>query len=155
VSVSVGITQKNLDKIIACLNEVLSDTVFLSIKTRGFHWNVYGSDFGQLHQIFDEQYNDLDKAIDTIAERMKVLGKKSLGSFCEFAKFTKIKECDMLLSAKEMVENLLAEHEAFIERIRNHIEILGETKDYETIDMLTTRLFVQGKFTWVLRSYLS
>ena len=154
MTVSLGISQDHLEKIADIIKETLSDTVILSLKTKGFHWNVTGSDFWQLHDMFDEQHAELGEGADKLAERIRALGKRAPGSFDEFNRFTKIKECEDPLTAEKMVKELLNDHEAIVQRIRLHITALEITKDYETIDMLTERLFAHGKFTWALRSYL-
>lgn len=155
MNVSLGIDQSHIEEITNAIREVLSDTALLCLKTKGFHWNVTGNDFWQLHEMFDEQSSELNDGADKLAERIRALGKKSPGSFAEFSRMSQIKECEHVLTANKIVEELLDDHEAMIRRIRAHITILEKTHDHETIDMLTERLFVHGKFAWTLRSYLS
>jgi starvation-inducible DNA-binding protein len=154
MTVFLGISQDHLEKIAEAIKEILSDTVLLALKTKGFHWNVTGSDFWQLHEMFDKQHAELSEGVDKLAERIRALSKKAPGSFHEFNHFTKIKECKDSLTARKMVQELLTDHEEVVQRIRLHITALEATKDYETIDMLTERLFAHGKFAWTLRSYL-
>ena len=56
------------------LKKVLASSYILSLKTQNYHWNVKGPHFKQLHDLFGEQYNELNTAIDDIAERIRALG---------------------------------------------------------------------------------
>ena len=58
-------------QIAASLSKLLADTYTLYVKTQGFHWNVTGPRFHDLHKLFEEQYNELADANDEIAERIR------------------------------------------------------------------------------------
>src|SRR6266849_1281287 len=64
-------------QIAASLSKLLADTYTLYLKTQGFHWNVTGPRFHDLHKLFEEQYNELADANDEIAERIRALGAKA------------------------------------------------------------------------------
>ncbi|NBS69843.1 DNA starvation/stationary phase protection protein [bacterium] len=57
------------------LQVLLHETLILSLKTQSFHWNVEGPNFGPLHDLFGTQYESLQEAADTIAERIRALGE--------------------------------------------------------------------------------
>lgn len=152
--VNIGISQHDLRRISKILSEVLADTLILAIKTRGFHWNVTGKLFIPLHQLFEEQYKEMEESADLLAERIRALGQKAPGSFAEFKRLAEIQETEEDWSENHMLRQLAHDHALIINRIRNHIKALEETKDYETADMLTERLQVHGKFAWMLRSHL-
>ena len=76
----IGISPKNLKNVTSLLSVVLADAVVLYTKTRKFHWNVSGESFMELHLLFEKQYNELEEAIDEIAERINKLGSKTIGS---------------------------------------------------------------------------
>ena len=56
----IGIGEKETANLGKILNTLLADEFVLYTKTRRFHWNVVGSDFGELHKFFEEQYEALD-----------------------------------------------------------------------------------------------
>src|ERR1700722_11610977 len=74
------------------LVNVLSDTYLLMIKTHGYHWNVKGSLFPQLHTFFETQYNELFTAADEIAERIRALDFNAPGGPDAFKHHTLVKE---------------------------------------------------------------
>ena len=56
----------------------------LYTKTRNYHWNVVGMHFRDLHKLLEEQYEELEEAIDLVAERSRKLGAPALGTLKEF-----------------------------------------------------------------------
>src|SRR5258707_9352207 len=89
---NIGISDKNLKAITSMLSAVLADSVLLYTKTRKFHWNVKGESFMELHKLFESQYNQLEEAIDEIAERINKLGSPTIGTMKEFLDRGHIKE---------------------------------------------------------------
>ena len=82
------VEDKDGQRVADALSNVLADTFVLYLKTHNFHWNVTGPMFHTLHQIFEEQYNELWLAVDAIAERMRSLGFIAPGSYGEFNRLT-------------------------------------------------------------------
>jgi len=65
---------------IAALNILLADYHMHYQKLRNFHWNVTGSNFFELHEKFEELYEDIKLKIDEIAERIFIF--KKLACWC-------------------------------------------------------------------------
>jgi starvation-inducible DNA-binding protein len=153
----IGITEKNLQNSISLLSVVLSDEMTLYIKTRKFHWNVSGESFMELHKLFQAQYTELEEAIDEVAERIGKLGGKSIGTMKEFSELTKLKESpNKYPSQKEMLNELLGDHETVIVQLRKDIDISNdENKDAGTADFLTGLMEQHETIAWTLRRYLS
>ena len=139
------------------LSALLSDEMTLYIKTRKSHWNVTGESFMELHKLFEGQYKDLEEAIDEIAERIGKLGGKTIGTMAEFVKLSSIKEHPgVYLSPKDMIRELLADHEAAIIQLRKNIEECAEkNKDAGTADFLTGLMESHETTAWILRRYLA
>lgn len=74
------------------LAKLQADTYILMLKTHNFHWNVKGELFQSLHVLFEQQYNELFLAVDTVAERLRSLDFKARGQYQEFQKLSKIKD---------------------------------------------------------------
>src|SRR5678815_720171 len=112
---NIGLSAKNLKNITHILSLVLSDAIVLYTKTRKFHWNVSGNSFMELHKLFEKQYKILEEAIDEIAERINKLGTKTPGTMQEFLQMASLKESPgKYPSQKEMIKELLKDHEAII-----------------------------------------
>lgn len=139
------------------LSIVLADEMVLYIKTRKFHWNVSGESFMELHKLFQSQYTELEETIDLVAERINKLGSKTIGTMKEFAKLTRLKESpDKYPSQKDMLEELLNDHESVVVELRKDIETCAEkNNDAGTADLLTGFLQQHETTAWVLRRYLN
>jgi len=153
----IGIAEKSLDKTIALLSRILSDEVTLYTKTRKFHWNVYGESFMEMHKLFESQYSELEETIDAIAERISKLGGKAIGTMQEFIQNTRLKESpNKYPDPKEMMKELLGDHESVIVLLRKDIEIsANKNKDAGTADFLTGLMEQHETTAWILRRYLA
>ena len=69
MAIDIGIDAKTRKKVAGALEQVLTDTYALYTKTHGYHWNVEGPRFSQLHLLFETQYNELWTSLDLMAER--------------------------------------------------------------------------------------
>jgi starvation-inducible DNA-binding protein len=135
------------------LSMVLSDTYLLMIKTHGYHWNVTGPLFPQLHAFFEEQYKELFAAADEMAERIRALQVFAPGSTRAFQEDTVIKEAvAQPPAAASMVKDLLKSHEQLRERVEAARAFAEEIEDRASEDLLIGRLEVHDKTIWMLRS---
>jgi starvation-inducible DNA-binding protein len=154
---NIGLSEKNLKSITGLLSAVLSDAILLYTKTRKFHWNVSGNSFMELHKLFEIQYKILEEAIDEIAERINKLGTKTPGTMQEFLQMASLKESPgKYPSQKEMISELLKDHEAVIIQLRSHIDDCDKKYgDIGTSDFLTDLIKEHETIAWTLRRYLS
>lgn len=135
------------------LTNVVSDTYLLMIKTHGFHWNVTGPNFHQLHLFFEGQYQEMFEAVDAIAERIRALNSFAPGSTAAFHNHTAIKETgDQPPSAMNMVKELIKYHEQTRERIEEARKFANEIEDTASEDLMNNRLAAHDKMLWMLRS---
>lgn len=153
----IGISEKKTVQIIELLSIALSDEMTLYVKTRKAHWNITGESFMELHKLFENQYMQLEAAIDEIAERIGKLGHKTIGTMTEFSKLTLIKEHPgKYTSSKDTLKELLCDHETLIVQLRKYIELCGEKyNDAGTTDFLTGLMEQHETTAWILRRYLS
>ena len=157
MSPKIGISEKNLHNSIKLLSTLLADEMTLYIKTRKFHWNVSGESFMELHKLFQGQYTELEESIDLIAERINKLGGKTIGTMKEFSSLANIKESPAKYpSQKEMMKELLGDHEFVITSLRKNItECSEKNRDAGTADFLTGLMEQHESTAWILRRYLN
>ena len=165
MSTAIGIEMKEVSltlmvneetqKVGEALSKVLADTFTLYLKTHNFHWNVVGPMFHTLHPMFEEQYNELWLAGDAIAERIRAIGCNAPGSYREFSKLTYLRESEVVLSATEMIAELLRDHETCARTTRWALSVARTAVDAPTDDLLTQRLIAHEKAAWMLRSMLA
>ena len=89
---SIGLPKEKTDKIIEKLNTLLATYSVQYMNTRGFHWNIKGKEFFELHVKFEEIYNALVLQIDEIAERILTLEGTPLHSYSDNVKHSLISE---------------------------------------------------------------
>ncbi len=152
---NIGITAKNLKSLHDLLNKTLADEMILYIKTRKFHWNVSGESFMELHKLFEDQYKQLEKAIDEIAERVGKLGGVAYGTTKEYASTSQLKETPgKNPTSKQMIAELLKDHESVIQSLRDGVDESDEKlKDAGTADLLTGLMRTHETIAWTLRRY--
>lgn len=135
---------------------LLANNYILYLKTHNFHWNVVGPMFQPLHSLFETQYIDLWNAGDKIAERIRALGFFVPASQHDFSTLSHIKEAVGLHppKAKEMISQLVSDHEVIIRLARKLLPEIEATSDQVTVDLLSERMEVHEKNAWMLRSFL-
>jgi len=154
---NIGISEKNLKNSSALLSSVLSNEMILYIKTRKAHWNVTGESFMELHKLFQGQYTELEESIDEIAERIGKMGEKTPGTMEEFIEGSSLKEHPgKYLSSKDIIKELLEDHETVIIQLRKDInDCVEKNKDAGTADFLTGLMEQHETTAWILRRYLN
>jgi starvation-inducible DNA-binding protein len=156
MSINTGLLEKNRVEVVTILNTVLANEFVLSTKTRNYHWNVTGPNFSELHKFFDEQYGQLDDILDQVAERSRAMGGKSIATMTEFLGKTGLKEQPKQYPvAKQMISNLLGDHETIIRNLRKDLETCAsECHDMGTNNFLTDLMEKHEKMAWMLRAFL-
>lgn len=138
--------------VVKILNASLANEAVLTQKTRGAHWNVSGVSFFELHILFETQYKQLNEISDKIAERVRMLGGKTIASFEEFLKHTRLYEHSTEVPEKL---HLLADHETLIRFLREDIRKCSEEyEDEGTVELLIGVMSLHEKIAWMLRAYI-
>jgi len=153
-AIDIGISGSERAKIVKGLAALLADSYTLYLMTHNFHWNVTGPHFNSLHQMFMAQYTEQWNALDMIAERIRALGHPAPGTYRKFAALASIKEVEGVPNATAMIRHLVAAQEATARTARELLPVVDAANDQPTADLLTQRLEVHEKTSWMLRSLL-
>ena len=156
VDVNIGIEQEGLGLVTDILQKLLADEHVLYVKLRNYHWNVTGMSFQPLHAFFAEQYEAVSTFIDDTAERIRSLGAFAPGSMAAFRELSRLEETGHFNgNARQMLENILNDHEAIIRSLREDQEAVGEKAgDNGTQDFLIGLMEAHEKFAWMVRAHL-
>ena len=154
VSINIGISDGDREKIVRGLSALLADSYTLYLMTHNFHWNVTGPQFNSLHLMFMGQYTEQWNALDIIAERIRALGHPAPATYKEFVKLASIKEVDGVPKTNDMIRQLVAAQEATARTARKLFPVVEAAGDQPTADLLTQRLEIHEKTAWMLRSLL-
>jgi starvation-inducible DNA-binding protein len=136
------------------LSKLLADTYAVYLKTHGYHWNVRGPNFAQLHQLFMTQYTEMWTAIDEVAERIRALGELAPQGYGAFGNLSSIKDGDPAKNAEGMLKDLIASHEALIATLYAILPAAQEAGDEVTASLVSDRMLAHEKHVWMLRSSL-
>ncbi|WP_219615255.1 Dps family protein [Aeromonas salmonicida] len=151
----IGLDTVQSQALAAELNKLLASYQILYMNVRGFHWNIRGNQFFELHLKFEEIYNDLLLKVDALAERILTLDGVPMHSFSDYLKVSAIPEQKGLHDGRACVESLL---ESFRELLVAQRRILGqaaEAGDEGTASVLSDYVQQQEKLVWMLRAYLA
>ena len=143
-----------MESLYKLLSDAQSSLFVLFHKTWAYHWNVVGSDFTQLHQLFGEQYNTMFEEIDRISEHMRYLNIKPLSSLSRMLEVTQIQEAPSSTGATEMLQELLGNNIKFIELMQEISDESEDQKQYATANLVQDLMESHGKFVWQLKSHL-
>lgn len=153
--VSIGIGEEQRAAIAQKLNTLLADEYALYIRTQKFHWNVVGPFFGPLHKLFNDQFDALAENVDAVAERIRALGFKAIGTLAEFKQNTALAENPGVNpDANSMIGLLLEGHEAIIKSVRPIIDLTAQLNEMGTNNFLAGLLEKHEKAAWFLRAHL-
>ena len=155
MKIDIGIEEADRVKAASAVRTLLANTYTLYLKTHGYHWNVEGPHFQQLHVQFMEQYTEMWTAVDELAERIRALGQYAPVSYAEMGEVSTIKEETGAPDWKKMVQNLAQGHELVAKTARDALRIAEEIGDDATADVVTPRITVHEKTAWMLRATAS
>lgn len=143
------------DQMITALNQQLADTFDLYSQTKQAHWNVKGSAFFQLHELFDRLAEEVEEYVDLIAERVTALGGTALGTVRMSAAASRLDEYPLDVShGLSSVEALAVSYAALAKTTREAIEVAAGAGDADTADLFTEVSRSLDKSLWFLEAHL-
>lgn len=152
---SIGLDKAKSELIITDLNGLLANYQQFYMNLRGFHWNVKGKNFFELHVKFEEMYNDVNLKVDEIAERILALDGVPLHAFSDYQQITQIAEAKNITDGKEMIAVLLKDFKQLIIQQRSILEKAGDNTDEGTVTLMSDYITEQEKTIWMLKAYLA
>lgn len=135
------------------LNILLADYHLYYQKLRNFHWNVVGHNFFELHNKFEEMYEDAKIKIDEIAERILTLRYQPTSNFSAYLKMSSIKESSEDTKDMEMVKDLLSDHGKLLKQMSKVIDTAEKSEDEGTIDLIGGYIGYIEKVSWMLDAW--
>ncbi len=136
------------------LNQLLADLHIFYQNARGFHWNIRGRNFFELHLKFEELYNDLILKIDEVAERVLTLDATPLHAFEDYLKHSDVPVVRDVTDGTEAVKHCVAAFSVLLVRERALLQIASEANDEGTNALMSDYIREQEKLVWMYRAYL-
>lgn len=148
--------ERNLSvQLIEKLNDLLANYQIFYQNTRGFHWNIKGDKFFELHVKFEELYTDLQLKIDEIAERILTLGGTPIHTFQGYLNISKVKAVENESNGKACVESILDAFSTILVKEREILKLSDELDDEGTNSLMSDYIREKEKLVWMYSSFLA
>ena len=143
-------------EITAQLNQLLADTMTLRDLYKKSHWQIAGPTFYQLHLLFDKHYNEQVELVDSIAERIQLLGGVSIAMAHDVAETTQIERPPRgREEVPVQISRLLEAHQVIIRETRKMARLAADLKDDGSNDLLVSEVLRTNELqVWFLSEHL-
>jgi starvation-inducible DNA-binding protein len=138
------------------LNQLLADTMTLRDLYKKSHWQVAGPTFYQLHLLFDKHFGEQVELVDSIAERIQLLGGVSIAMAPDVAETTQIERPPRgREEVPVQLSRLLDAHQIIIRQVRTLARRASELGDDGTNDLVVSEVLRTNELqTWFLSEHL-
>ncbi|KAA8984509.1 MULTISPECIES: Dps family protein [Gammaproteobacteria] len=150
----IGIEESKAQGLADQLNELLAHYQIFYMNVRGYHWNIKGDKFFELHTKFEELYTDLLLKVDEIAERILTLGYRPIHAYSEYMNLSRIPERTNVTDGHQCVKEILDGLSVLIKLERDILEASGEASDEGTNSLMSDYITEQEKTAWMYSSFL-
>tara|TARA_B100000795_G_C22485753_1_gene318374 strand:+ start:53 stop:529 length:477 start_codon:yes stop_codon:yes gene_type:complete len=151
----IGLDKDKAKHLAEKLNDLLATYSIFYQNTRGYHWNIKGDKFFELHVKFEELYNDLMLKIDEVAERILTLGHTPKHNYSDYSNTSKIKASVQVSDGIKAVEDILASFQTIIILQRELLTISSDADDEGTNALMSDYISEQEKLVWMYSSFLN
>jgi starvation-inducible DNA-binding protein len=150
----IGLSKQASEDLAAQLNNLLSNYQIQYMNARGFHWNIKGKNFFELHLKFEEIYDQLLLKVDELAERILTIGGQPLHAFSDYLERAEIQEAKSITDGNEAVTTLLNGFTLLLKQQREILGVASDADDEGTAALMSDYIKEQEKLVWMLKAYL-
>jgi starvation-inducible DNA-binding protein len=156
VPMPIGLTEETRRNSVENLNQLLADTMTMRDLYKKHHWQVAGPTFYQLHLLFDKHFGEQSELVDTIAERIMMLGGISVAMAHDVAEMTKIPRPPKgREEVPAQISRLLQGHELVLKEARKMAHQATEEDDDGTNDVLVSNVIRTNEMqVWFVAEHL-
>ncbi len=151
---AIGLDTNRSAELAEKLNDLLANYSIFYQNVRGYHWNIKGEKFFELHLKFEELYNDLFLKIDEVAERILTLGHAPAHSYAEYSRKSAIKDSKKVSDGLNAVSEILDALKTIISKQREILELSGQAEDEGTNALMSDYIRAQEKLVWMYSAYM-
>jgi starvation-inducible DNA-binding protein len=137
----IGLAENVRQESVTMLNQLLADTITLRDMYKKHHWQVVGPTFYQLHLLYDKHYEEQAVLVDSIAERIQVLGGVAVAMAHDVAELSSIPRVPRdREEAPIQVSRLLDAHQRILKNCHDYADKADESGDDGTNDLIVSEL---------------
>jgi starvation-inducible DNA-binding protein len=150
----IGLDTAKAKELASKLNDLLANYQVFYMNARGYHYNIRGEKFFELHLKFEELYTDLILKADEIAERILTLGETPTHAYSGYLKLSEIKEKQNVDSPKEAVSEILQSFALLLAKQRVLLSLSADANDEGTNAQMSDYIRAQEKMVWMYSAFL-
>lgn len=143
------------EELVNALKEVLADSYSLYFKAKGYHWNVEGIHFAELHELFESIASDAYEATDPLAEYIRALKAYAPFKMSRFLEISSVKETEVGADCHMMLADLLMATEQILICVNRAFAIATTANQQGIANFLAERDDQHKKWAWQLRASLA
>lgn len=152
---AIGLNTRKSRQLAYQLNELLTNYSIFYQNVRGYHWNIKGEKFFELHVKFEELYTDLLLKIDEIAERILTLGHAPAHNYSGYKKVLTIEESSEVSDGIKAVGDILNSFKVIIRLERELLTLSAEAEDEGTNTLMSDYMRAHEKLVWMYSAFLN
>lgn len=146
---SIGLNSESSEQLAKELNKLLASYQVFYTNVRGYHWNIKGVGFFELHAKFEEIYDDLVVKVDEIAERILTLGHVPANGFSQYLQSSLIKEDLGVSLAQSCLNGTVDGFKTLLKQQREILSLAGNVDDEGTASQMSDYIKEQEKLVWM------
>lgn len=152
---TIGLDTTKTAELAKRLNDLLANYQVFYMNVRGYHWNIKGEKFFELHTKFEELYNDLLVKVDEVAERVLTLGHKPTDTFSAYLDASEIAETRDVSNGIQAVQHILDAFKILLTKQREVLSLSDTINDEGTNALMSDYIREQEKLVWMYSAFLS
>ena len=140
--------------LISQLKLIQANAFIFYTKSHGYHWNVEGALFKELHAFFKEIYEGTFDSIDSYGEWLRKLGMYAPFQMDEILVTSNVKYDFPTTSPIEMIRNLVDSNNQIILDLKNAFRIANEADEQALANFIAERIDQHQFWRWQLTASL-
>jgi len=152
--IKLGFDKEEAYEVVETLNALLANYAVLYQKIRNFHWNVTGGDFFDIHEKLEEEYTAAAEHIDSIAERIRILGFKPLSTLSAYLEKSDIEETNDDLAGDKMMEQIVEDYQTLLSFMVDSADASIEHGDIGTETLMREILSRTEEKHWMFSAFI-
>ena len=152
---NIGLDVQKSKELAHALNDLLASYAIIYQNIRGYHWNIQGDKFFELHLKFEQLYNDFFIKIDEIAERILTLGHAPEHKYSNYLRGAKITESNEVSNGIKAIHEIFDGLTILLNKERHILQLSGEIDDEGTNAQMSDYIREQEKLVWMYSAYIS
>ena len=147
-------TTVTTQQIATALNSLLANYQIHYQNLRGFHWNIQGPQFFDLHAKFEELYTESAEHIDEVAERILALDQRPLHTFQAYLNEAEIKVYQDVHDAQTSVRAIVEGLQVLVQIEKHILQLASAAEDEGTASLVSDLIKGHEKNIWMFKAYL-